>query len=334
MAVSLTVWSFPCCADRIQARGLHLSCQISQENAQFLRAKEVLPICRFTSKVGFVTLLQWPFSDASAGHPLSRNASANTVFQIPRVSPSIPQRPLIERKASLVQAVKTRTAPDRSMNASMLHRPLLHKSQRDAFTKADKSPPLSPSSSSNSSSSASSEVDAPAYMSKSRAYLRRSRYSSSKTVQRPTSDAEDDQADSPPFLPFSDAKACLPAIPPDPSSTAQLNPRRPLPKPGVSKADTTASPATVCSSSSSMQSQVLSPNARLVQNPLSSLSPRQRRITREGSEGSPSMGSSFSDLDDTSVTQSALEEAYAHEINHGASRMSTISQALRSRYLS
>lgn len=216
----------------------------------------------------------------------------------------------------------------------MLHRPLLQKSQRDAFNKADKSPPLSPSSSSNSSSSASSEADAPAYMSKSRAYLRRSRYSSSKTVQRPTSDADEDQAESPPFLPFSDAKACLPALPPDPSSTAHLNPRRPLPQPGASKADATASPATVCSSSSSMQSQVLSPNARLVQNPLSSLSPRQRRITREGSEGSPSMGSSFSDLDDTSVTQSALEEAYAHEINHGASRMSTISQALRSRYLS
>ena len=46
------------------------------------------------------------------------------------------------------------------------------------------------------------------------------------------------------------------------------------------------------------------------------------------------MGSSFSDLDD-SVTQSALEEALANEMQHGgvASRMSTISQALRSRYL-
>jgi hypothetical protein len=47
------------------------------------------------------------------------------------------------------------------------------------------------------------------------------------------------------------------------------------------------------------------------------------------------MGSSFSDLDDASVTQSALEEALANEMQHGgvASRMSTISQALRSRYL-
>lgn len=295
--------------------------------------KAVPLICPFTSKVGLVSLQQSAFSDPSAGHPLSRNASANTVFQAPRVSPSIPQRPLIERKPSLVQAVKTRTASDRSMNASMLHRPQLQKSQRDAFNKADKSPPLSPSSSSNSSSS-SSEADAPAHLSKSRAYLRRSRYSSSKTVQRSTFDADEDQPESPPFLPFSDAKVYSPALPSDPSSTAHLNPRRPLPQPGSSKADTIASPATVCSSSSSMQSQVQSPNARPVHNPLSSLSPRQRRITREGSEGSPSMGSSFSDLDDTSVTQSALEEAYAHEINHGASRMSTISQALRSRYLS
>lgn len=47
------------------------------------------------------------------------------------------------------------------------------------------------------------------------------------------------------------------------------------------------------------------------------------------------MGSSFSDLDDASVTQSALEEALAGEMQHGgvASKMSTISQALRSRYM-
>ncbi|KUM63106.1 hypothetical protein ACN42_g3992 [Penicillium freii] len=73
---------------------------------------------------------------------------------------------------------------------------------------------------------------------------------------------------------------------------------------------------------------------------------------REASDGTPSMGSSFSDLDgmcpnpedsgfqlinwsDASVTQSALEEALLSNMQHGgmASRMSTISQALRSRYL-
>ncbi|OQE29533.1 hypothetical protein PENSTE_c002G01536 [Penicillium steckii] len=62
-------------------------------------------------------------------------------------------------------------------------------------------------------------------------------------------------------------------------------------------------------------------------------SPRRSGVS--GSEGTPSMGSSFSDLDDTSVTQSALEEALMSNMQQGgmASRMSTISQALRSRYL-
>lgn len=55
---------------------------------------------------------------------------------------------------------------------------------------------------------------------------------------------------------------------------------------------------------------------------------------REGSEGTPSMGSSFSDLEDTSVTQSAMEEYYLSKMQHGAaSRMSTFSQALKSKYL-
>ncbi len=60
------------------------------------------------------------------------------------------------------------------------------------------------------------------------------------------------------------------------------------------------------------------------------LSPRNR-----GSDTSPSMGSSFSDLDDTSVTQSALEEALLSNIgNNGGmgSRISSVGNALRSRY--
>ncbi|KAK0656482.1 hypothetical protein B0T16DRAFT_399480 [Cercophora newfieldiana] len=59
-------------------------------------------------------------------------------------------------------------------------------------------------------------------------------------------------------------------------------------------------------------------------------------ISREGSDGTPSMGSSFSDLDDASVTQSALEEALASRMQDGTigSRMSTLGQAIRSRYAS
>ncbi|KAF2735127.1 hypothetical protein EJ04DRAFT_511962 [Polyplosphaeria fusca] len=51
---------------------------------------------------------------------------------------------------------------------------------------------------------------------------------------------------------------------------------------------------------------------------------------REGSEGTPSMGSSFSDIDDAGISQSALEEALLSNIQHG--RMSTLSH-FRSRYL-
>ncbi|PHH79823.1 hypothetical protein CDD80_3684 [Ophiocordyceps camponoti-rufipedis] len=57
-----------------------------------------------------------------------------------------------------------------------------------------------------------------------------------------------------------------------------------------------------------------------------------KAVSHEGSDGTPSMGSSFSDLDD-SVTQSALEEALASHMNRGAiSSRFSITQAFRSRY--
>ncbi|KAF7547629.1 hypothetical protein G7046_g8944 [Stylonectria norvegica] len=54
--------------------------------------------------------------------------------------------------------------------------------------------------------------------------------------------------------------------------------------------------------------------------------------SHEGSDGTPSMGSSYSDLDDASVTQSALEEALASHMNRGTGSRFSISQAFRSRY--
>ncbi|KAF3004157.1 hypothetical protein E8E13_005412 [Curvularia kusanoi] len=54
-------------------------------------------------------------------------------------------------------------------------------------------------------------------------------------------------------------------------------------------------------------------------------SPRAQALRRkEGSEGTPSMGSSFSDIDDASISQSALEEALLSNMQHG--RMSTLSR--------
>ncbi|KAL6151205.1 hypothetical protein ACJQWK_10920 [Exserohilum turcicum] len=48
------------------------------------------------------------------------------------------------------------------------------------------------------------------------------------------------------------------------------------------------------------------------------------RSRKEGSEGTPSMGSSFSDIDDAGISQSALEEALLSNMQHG--RMSTLSR--------
>lgn len=94
----------------------------------------------------------------------------------------------------------------------------------------------------------------------------------------------------------------------------------------------------------------LSPNEQAALAAAAGLSPRPRRAGNHGGQGSdtsPSMGSSFSDLDDASVTQSALEEALlsgmgnttmtmgggtSGAVGNVANRVSGISQALKSRY--
>ncbi|PGH13278.1 hypothetical protein AJ80_06388 [Polytolypa hystricis UAMH7299] len=166
-----------------------------------------------------------------------------------------------------------------------------------------------------------------------------------------TEDEEDD--DSPAFLPLGDSdKARSQGSVRDTHATLRQEPERPGPSrfrtvEHVSSLKQVSAPeASDTSSSSSGLATGSAPNepARVARQPgplsprraaeLARLSPR-RRATREGSDGTPSMGSSFSDLDDTSLTQSALEEALLSNMQHGgvASRMSSISQALRSRYL-
>ena len=176
-------------------------------------------------------------------------------------------------------------------------------------------------------------------MVRSRAFARRPRYSTAKAPPNLLSDADEEEEDSPPFLPFSGTS---PKTPPagDPGATMKISPGRQPPHrqtvepPKKDKFGPNSAKQQVHSSSSSAQSQPQSQRGPS-QNRLSTLSPKQRRAAKEGSDGTPSMGSSFSDLDDASITQSALEEALANEMTHGgvASRMSTISQALKSRYL-
>ncbi|KAI4273095.1 MAG: hypothetical protein LQ337_004858 [Flavoplaca oasis] len=276
------------------------------------------------------------FSSPARGARMSRNSSTSTVHQVQRASPTLGQRPSSEALSPAIHAPRAREASRRLSDLTQKDKPPI-------LTET----PTSPSSKADDSSSSSSEAEAAPPLSRSRAYMRRPRHSSSKAPLGPLSDADEEDADSPPFLPFSNPNPAVPApasINNDPSATLRTAPhltssnRIPMPAPV---------PALTSSSSSAQSSQPhkrpsrgapqkpTSPPHHHTNEPASALSPRQRRVVKDGSEGTPSMGSSFSDLDDASVTQSALEEALAHEMNQGgvASRMSTISQALRSRYL-
>ncbi|KAI4173268.1 MAG: hypothetical protein LQ348_006609 [Seirophora lacunosa] len=265
------------------------------------------------------------------GARMSRNSSTNTVHQIQRASPKLSQQPSFESSTAGTPFARAREASQRLSDVTPKDRPPSGETGANRSSKVE------------SSSSSSSESEIAPALSRSRAYQRRPRHSSSKAPLGPLSDADEDDPDSPPFLPFSDPKATKQSPPADPSATLRMA-KRALPE--------KAMPAPLLnSSSSSTQSQPprtsrppqqqpgsknpISP-PRIPNEPASALSPRQRKVVKDGSDGTPSMGSSFSDLDDASVTQSALEEALAHEMNQQggvASRMSTISQALRSRYL-
>ncbi|KAL8842337.1 MAG: hypothetical protein Q9176_002726 [Flavoplaca citrina] len=272
----------------------------------------------------------------SGGARMSRNSSTSTVHQIQKASPTLGQRPSSEALSPAIHASRAREASRRLSDLTQKDKPPI-------LTET----PTSPSSKADNSSSSSSESEAAPPLSRSRAYMRRPRHSSSKAPLGPLSDADEEDADSPPFLPFSNpnpAEQAQASINNDPSATLRTTPHLPP----SNKQPTPAPVLALTSSSSSAQSSQphKRPSRGAPQKPTSSphhhsnepasaLSPRQRRVVKDGSEGTPSMGSSFSDLDDASVTQSALEEALAHEMNQGgvASRMSTISQALRSRYL-
>ncbi|MCJ1258693.1 hypothetical protein MMC24_006526 [Lignoscripta atroalba] len=267
----------------------------------------------------------------------SRVSSTNTIFQTSKHTrlPHQPNDPSLKQGRQPLEA--DHQAPEASSTAKR---------------RSQESPPKPTSTKtepSSSSSSSSSDSDTPAPLSHSRAFVRRPRFTAPKSNLGPLSDEDaddDDDEDAPAFLPFSAATTNPAAARPtlDPSATIRANVTKPAPQtplPNTKRANPSAPTHTHSSSSStsSAHPQPSSQPSRSSTNPVLALSPRQRRIAKEGSEGTPSMGSSFSDLDDASVTQSALEEALAREIAQGggsigvASRMSTISQALRSRYL-
>ncbi|KAK4950303.1 hypothetical protein LTR10_011284 [Elasticomyces elasticus] len=166
-------------------------------------------------------------------------------------------------------------------------------------------------------------------------------------------DAEDDDDESSGgYLPFAATAKAGPGDPvPTPKDAAKRHsagqqpgpsaPRKPKEAPAPESSASSASSAQPPPSSSGEQAS--SEQASSNQRPPGPISPKHRaqltnanispRYRRDGSEGSPSMGSSFSDLDDASVTQSALEEALLSNMQHGnmsiASRLGGLRDAMR-----
>lgn len=165
-------------------------------------------------------------------------------------------------------------------------------------------------------------------------------------------DAEDDEEDSSGgYLPF--AAAAPKAGKDDPTATLRGSPRKQNPPtphpPGKGKARDDPPPESSASSASSAQpppSSSESATSNRQQDRPGPISPKHRaqltnlspRSGKDGSEGERSMGSSFSDLDDASVTQSALEDALLSGMQHGnvsmgsiASRVGRFGDVLRKR---
>lgn len=136
-----------------------------------------------------------------------------------------------------------------------------------------------------------------------RSQARRGKKASVKRSVRLSSDDDDDEYSSGGgFLPFATASTTRAEPKRNEDQKATLTRRTPLPQRKEAPREelsTSSAERQNLSSSGIGAADAISPRHRAQ---LVSLSPR-------GSEGSPSMGSSFSDLDDASVTQSALEDA-------------------------
>ncbi|EER45755.1 conserved hypothetical protein [Histoplasma capsulatum H143] len=300
---------------------------------------------------------------SGASRDLSKLSIRQKEGQSGKQDPSAPATP-IHSKAPLYPTVSPMNPPIQAMGirsqsprqAALVYADSTGRNQQSLRKEARTvsspltSPPLeqdiSPASS---SSSSSSDSGAEETTRRGPPFARFGRFS----VHRGSNSIDEDEEDSPAFLPLTTHhKSSIQQAGHDPSATLRQEPELPG-HPHAGSADTTipliktsATEFSASSGSSEPASSAVSnerprptghpinPNRRRTAE-LARLSPRRRATGREGSDGTPSMGSSFSDLDDASLTQSALEEALLSTMQRGgvASRMSTISQALKSRYL-
>ncbi|KAK4969826.1 hypothetical protein LTR66_011666 [Elasticomyces elasticus] len=274
----------------------------------------------------------------SAAPPISRIPSSITVTQS-RLDPPVSPRQVSDRPA------RNFMPPSQ--------RPTSAGKAQHVGEEADRSPSPRDESVSSSSESEAERQN----MTRSQAFRRPPRFTVPKSAlgtitSDPGADDDDDEDSPDGFLSFAnpaqggkqDPAATLRSSPPKPAhadrNAAKASTDKPKrPDTAASSASSTSSAATSAPSAHDggtryQRRQGVPPGAL---NPkhraeLARLSPRQRK---DGSDGSPSMGSSFSDLDDASISRSALEEALLSDLQHEsvASKVSTISQALRSRYL-
>ena len=263
-----------------------------------------------------------PGTPRAHGYTTSRTGSMNTVTQQSRF-PTSPRQP--GRNASATRGRPL--TPTKSQRESLKGDEIRRGQEADA---ADRS-----------------ESDEDASVGRSKPF-NRSRFGPKPAADALSwdGDAEDDEEEesSGGSLPFATSAKSTSE---DPSSTLHNSPKRPVatPQPAPetrskskelqslhnepskpSSRPTTANVTTNEISNANNRSEPLSPQQRAQ---LEKLSPKYQKSS---SDGSPSMGSSFSDLDD--VTQSALEDALMSNMQYGSlgigagSRMSSLRDAL------
>jgi hypothetical protein len=253
--------------------------------------------------------------------PMSRTSSASTAIQSRNLPPTSP-RPA---KASLQR---------RSLSPA--HKTQITQRPRAVTSSSKPGPPTSPGPADSDSEDSSSDYDPPA---QSRILRRPPRYSPYKPGL--PEDAEEEDEDDP-FLPFSNTNTQQPSKHHDPSATLREDPgqttRHSLPKrtneamqqsqnsdssASSSIPGSTNSPVNTARHHQSSQGQRPGPFSPRRMAELAGRSPGSKGKGRDGSDGAPSMGSSFSDLDGKFPTiQASSIDSCSHKyrrINHSVS---------------
>lgn len=269
-----------------------------------------------------------PPPSTTAATPMSRTASASTArAPLGQSSQYLPSTPTIGNVDTLSQ--QSRRGPQTSTgNATATSPTTLRRS------------PSASSTSSSGSSDDSSSADHDGLLGKRRNFRK---FGTASRVARPPQD-EAEEEESPAFLPWTESAGDgANSVPAEEAQTAVTGPptskqRRPRAPAGGYEPDRgqNTSGGTI---RRGLQQINIQPYNNVsdsgASTPASQSSPRRQVSNRHhGAQSSPSMGSSFSDLSDASVTQSALEDQFLSAVGTGGSivsRMSSISQAFRGR---